>query len=380
MARTKKDNEGRLSVSQVQELFSSTEQQKLGQDTTPMMRTTRNVAKVMQDGYRQSKKAIQLSLFDDLPEQVQKAVRASGTEVSGLYIGADLDGAGWRMVEALQKLQHLKSETRDQNSPAYYMGNYQSKGENDKLLLPISMGNNAAGAVVAVRPTIETNITELAAIYSCTKKPSNVAIESTRETLLRYSKQNYLMSYKEYYTEQYTDKKGNTKERRMSREIKGYMPLYSAIEDTTRDENENVTGRKLVIQLNPAFRRQIATNYDTKPLDYLERVTAASKTIWKRQMPDALLPFLNRLVDAQHYTEKNGVPERTYHIKQSELLEMIAPKEVKKRENKKAAEKLAGFIHVAESIGLLARHWEAKSKEDGSTICYFQVVDAHGWK
>lgn len=354
-------------------------------EQTPRLRTTRNVIAQMEQGYGASRRpsaGIQLSLFNELPDSTQKRIKEKNADISSLYIGADLDGAGWRMIEVLQKLLYLhSSNTSSQNSEDYYMGccDYEPQNEEEKaLLLPIDIPV-VGGEVVAHRPIIVTSVTELAAEYSCTNRPSNKAIESAKETLIRNASKNYLLCYTEYYTEQYTDKNGNIKERKKSREIKSFCPLYKVLEVTEKDENGKPISRQLIIVLNPIFQRQIATHYNLKPLDFLDRVTNASKPIWTRQLPDALLPFLNKLIDAQHNQGHYNVPEKTYNVRQTALYEMIAPKEVKKRDNKGAAEKLAGFIKVATDIGLLEKHWTETSKENGEIVHYFQVVGANMW-
>lgn len=343
-----------------------------------MVRTTRNLLSQMKVAYKHTE-PIQLSLFDELPTMVRERVEKKKMDKSTLYIGADLDGAGWRLVEVLQKMLHQHSNTTDQTRPDYYMGDYKPKGEDDKTLKPIKFTED----LTAVRPTFETSVNEIAAQYTCTDNPSGGIIKSVGDKLLDIAQRNYLFVYTEYYTEEYTDKNGKKKQHQKSKEIKTLMPLYS-IDEVTENTDGKETARRLIIKLNPMFQRQIDTRHNDKPLDFLERVLKASKSIWKRQLPDALLPFLNTLIDAQHYEEtktKNGkqiVPARTYHVKQTELYTTIAPTEMSIRNKRAAEKKLDGFIKVATDIGLLQKHWTDTSKKDGEIVHYFQVREQ--WK
>lgn len=357
------------------------------QQTTQMVRSPRNLADQMQQGFRKKyalQTGLQLSLFPELPEEVKQKVKQREGKEEDIYIGMDLDGAGWRLAEALQLLLYRHSQTTDQTAPDYYMGDYAKATEQKGLISFVDIG----GGEKSKTPVIITTPTELAAIYSSSKKPSGKQIKLALDTLRRYSKQNYYMDYTEWYTEQYTDKNGLTKEKKKGRRIKGYYPLYICVESEDiekEDTSTTVKNRAINIQLNPIWQRQIATHYNSKPTDFMDRVLNAYGKK-SRELPPALLPFINKLVDAQHYQAANGIPDCTYHCKQlgtpanMGLYDMISPNWVKKREWKKLEQTLADFIRVATEIGLLQKHWVENSKQDGKPVHFFQVVKFGEWK
>ena len=360
------------------ELWKAEQQQ---QQATQMVRSPRNLADQMQQGYRKEyalQVGKQLSLFPDIPEEIKQKILQKGGKEEDIYIGIDMDGAGWRLVETLQQLLHRHSQTTDQNAPDYYMGDYAEAAGQAGLMVSVNMGGEQGKT-----PVLITTPTELAAIYTNTSKPGGKQIKLAVDTLLRYSKQNYYMDYTEWYTEQYTDKNGLPKEKKKGRRMKGYFPLYIWVESEElekEDASTIVKSRAIRIQLNPIWQRQIATYYNSKPADFIDRVINAYANGTKKELPQALLPFLNKLVDAQHYDQN------TYHCKQlgtpadMGLYDMISPNWVKKREWKRLEQALAEFIDVATKIGLLQKHWVESSKQDGKPVHYFQVVKFGEWK
>lgn len=352
-----------------------------------MVRTPRNLADQMQQGYRKEyalQVCKQLSLFPELPEGIKQKIKQKGGKEEEIYIGIDMDGAGWRLVETLQQLLHRHSQTTDQTAPDYYMGDYAEAGEKAGLIASINMDGDKGKT-----PVLITTPTELASIYASSSKPSGKQIKMAVDTLLRYSKQNYYIDYTEWYTEPYTDKNGLQKEKKKGRRIKGYFPLYVWVESEElekEDATTTVKSRAIRIQLNPIWQRQIATHYNSKPADFMDRVINAYAKGTKKELPQALLPFLNKLVDAQHYKATDTVPQCTYRCKQlgtpadMGLYDMISPNWVKKREWKKLEQTLADFVGVAEKIGLLQKHWVETSKQDGKTVHFFQVAKFGEWK
>ena len=350
------------------------------QQGTPMVRSPRNLIDQMQQGYRKEyalqTAGTQLSLFPDIPEEIKQKIRDRGGKEEEIYIGIDMDGAGWRLVEALQQLLHRHSQTTNEEAQDYYMGDYTTAA-GQGLVGTINMGETKGQT-----PVIITTPTELAALYSSSNKPSGTQIKMAVDTLLRYSRHNYYMNYTEWYTETVTDRNGQTREKKKGRRVKGYMPLYIWLEDEELEKegaDTIVKNRAIRIQLNPIWQRQIATHYNSKPADYMDRILNAYGKK-SRELPQALLPFLNKLVDAQHY------PDCTYHCRQQGtpadmgLYDMISPNWVKKREWKRLEQTLADFIDVATKIGLLKKHWITPSKQDGKPIHYFQVVEFGEWK
>lgn len=382
LSHKRQDVGKRQAPQQIEEIFAPVPTEP---NQANMIRTPRSLIDQMEKGYRKEEAlkvpGVQLSLFPDIPEEIKLKVKRGGRKEEDIYIGIDMDGAGWRLVETLQQLLHKHSQTHNQLLGDYYMGDF-GKAAKKNLIKTISMGE-----ITGKTPVIITTPTELAAAYACTTKPSGTQIAMALNTLVRYSEKNYFMDYTEWETEQYTNKYGQTKERRIGKRVKGYLPLFLLLEGETLIENDGKVTKlagDISIQLNPIWQRQIATHYNNKPQDFMERVIKAYGK--KGELPTALLPFLNKLIDAQHYTASGKLPECTYHCKQlgtladMGLYDMISPNWVKKREWKRLEQMLDTFIDIATKIGLLKKHWIEIGAKDEKPVHYFQVAKFGEWK
>lgn len=333
------------------------------QQTTQMVRSPRGLDAQKLKGYQQAGR--QLGLFDELEEQTKDRVRELQIDSAELYLGVDLAGDGWEWFETLQTVLHLHSQTTDQTAPDYYMGDTNDTG------VTAALWNGKAAAVAYIK----TNLAELTKIRTGVEKPSTADLNNTAKLLQKYNSKPYCVRYKEYYTETKTVR-GREVTKTNYRTIETADPLYKAV--LKRDYGTRTSS--IQIWLQPLFFQQIATNYNSRPLDYLGRVRKAYKKLYGKtnvKPPDGLHYFLARLVEAQNNTE------RTYHCKlfgDGGLYELLDKRAAKKRMWKQLADTLQLFAEVAKEIGLL-ENWEKKdSVNHDNTIATFTVVPQGQWK
>lgn len=332
----------------------------------PKMRVDRGLIHATQEGYKHEVKAgTQLIIFDELEAKTQDKVRELNVNKRELYIGIDLDGDGWELMEVLQLLQYTHSNTTDQTKENYYLGDYEKSGN----AMTLWNGKDVPNGY------IETTLGEITRLRTGNNKPAKQHIKTTYNMIMKYNMQRYLIRYQEYYEE--TKKNGKT--RKGSRKVESYTMLYKAEIAT-----DATTRTSLVkIWLSPIFYRQIATHYDLKPQDFLARVRTAYAEITKKkqdcpELPNYLLAFLNQLIDAQLYAEQ------TYHCRakgtatEKGLYDKLNYSWVKTWQWKKLEDTLAVYVEVAKRIGLLEKFWKTNTT-DGDEVLNFKVTKQGEW-
>lgn len=338
------------------------------------MRVDRGLIHAMQVGYKHEIKAgTQLDIFDELQARTKEELLEFNVNKRNIYLGIDMDGDGWEIIEVLQKLQYTHSNTTDQNKIDYYLGDY---AKSDKALTKWGEKEVPTGY-------LKTTLGELTRLRTGNSKPATKHIKTTRNMLSKYNMQRYLYRCTEYYDK--TTKNG--KKAKGRRELETYIMLYKAEIAT-----DSLTRTSLVeIWLSPAFYKKIATHYDLKPLDFLERVRGAYADITGKkqdcpELPNYLLAFLNQLIDAQLYKDKDGDHSKDciYHCRakgtdtEKGIYDKINYSWVKSRQWKKLEDTLAVYIEVAKRIGLLADFWKT-STTDGDEVLNFKVVGQGEW-
>lgn len=341
------------------ELWKAEQQQ---QQATQMVRSPRGLDAQKLAGYRQAGR--QLGLFDELEEQTKNRVRELQINSAELYVGIDLDGNGWELFETIQTVLHQHSQTTDQNAPDYYMGDTNDTG------VTVALWNGKKEPVAYIK----TSLAELTKIRTGEDKPRGRDIDTTAELIARYNGKPYIVRYKEYYTE--TKKvRGRDVSKTSCRTVETADALYKAV--VKRDHGTRTSSVQL--WLLPLFFHQIATNYNSRPIDYVSRVRNAYGKLSgkaKKQPPDGLHYFLTRLMEAQNN------PDCTYHSKlygDGGLYELIDRRAASKRMWGQLADTLKLFAAVAKEIGLL-ESWETKdSANHDNTIATFKVVPQGQW-
>lgn len=333
-----------------------------GEQTTQMVRSPRGRDAQMLAGFKQAGR--QLGLFDELEEATQGRVRDLQIKDTELYVGIDLDGDGWELFETIQTVLHLHSQTSNQDAPDYY------KGDPNDTEFKVAIWNGKKEPVAYIK----TNLAELTKIRTGIDKPHGSDIDTTARLIQKYNQKPYCVRYKEYYTET-KNVRGRETTRTSYRTIETADALYKAV--VKRDHGTRTSS--VQFWLLPLFFHQIATNYNSRPLDYISRVrrayiTLAGKT--RTKTPDSLHYFLTRLVEAQNNEE------RSYHCKlfgEGGLYTMIDERATKKRMWKQLEATLCLFADVAKEIGLL-ESWETKkSVNNDNTVATFKVVPQGQW-
>lgn len=338
------------------------EQQQEQQQTTQMVRSPRGLDNQKLVGYKQAGK--QLGLFDELEEQTKNRVRDLKIDSAELYVGIDLDGDGWELFETIQTVLHQHSQTTDQNAPDYYMGDTNDTG------VTVALWNGKKEPVAYIK----TNLAELTKIRTGVDKPSGKDIDTTAALIAKYNGKPYIVRYKEYYTETKTVR-GRDILKTSYRTVETADALYKAV--VKRDHGTRTSSVQL--WLLPLFFRQIATNYNSRPLDYISRVRKAYTKLSGKantKTPDGLHYFLARLVEAQNNTE------HVYHSKlygDGGLYELIDRRAASKRMWRQLEETLKLFAAVAKEIGLLESWTMQASVNHDNTVATFMVVPQGQW-
>lgn len=326
------------------------------QQTPQMVRTSRAIDNNLVS------KPTQLSIFDALEEGNKP--RNITVEQAQLQVGLNLDSGGWELILALQLLLHQHSQnTTDQSREDYYRGELTDKG---RLAVTTWDGATAPAA------HIKTTMAELTkARIGNDRKLSQKDLKQTEELLEQYAAV-FPIQYTEYYTDPTI--KGKNKKQKRYLKTTDRLYKYAILKD------EGTKSDIVNIGLMKPFFHQIATNYNSHPIDYIPRIKQAYTEVAGKKIakvPDNLYNFLNRLIDAQNY---EGC---IYHCKlmgEDGLYMMISPAAVKARQWGKVDALLNLYAEVATKIGLLERWSKEPSKNSGEMIATFKVVEQGHWQ
>lgn len=342
---------------------------------TEYYRSSRNLANQMLAGYKHDIKPnipVQLSIWEKLGDDKKKTLLDLNVTKQAFYVGIDMEGDGWELMEVLQQLHHIHSQTQHRDRKDYYTGDL-IMDENNLQLVPYAEEKDAQ------KIYIKTNSNEMAKLSSGRSHPTKHDKDSIMASVRKYGKKPFTAKYTEYYSAKKKCKGGKlepyTSKRFVEQPIILFDYRYTANEGTGRDVLE--------LWLSPIFYRQIANYFELKPIDFLQRVKNTYKDVKgtkKAVLPNYLLPFLTQLIDAQHYAD------RTYHCKlwgtdkEKGLYDKINYNLRKNRCYKRLDETLSDFIEVAKRIGLLEKHWTTPTENNEDTVYNFQVVEIGKWK
>lgn len=329
-----------------------------------MVRTTKALDTQMLAGYRQTGK--HFGLFDELDAATKKRIRDLKIDSTELCVGMDLDGDGFEIIETIQTVFHLHSQTTDQYAPNYY------KGDKNDTDTQVASWNGEAKPVAYIK----TNLAELTKIRTGIERPHGREIETTAKLIAKYNKKAFFVRYKENYTETKIIK-GKETNRKSYRTIETADALFWAI--VKRDKGTRCSCVQL--WLLPLFFHQIATNYNCRPIDYISRVRRTYNKLSGKSIntktPKGLHYFLSRLIEAQTHKK------RMYNCRlygDGGLYDMIDERATARRMHKQQETTLQLFADVAIEIGLLEK-WETKPSADNkNTIAIFFVVKQGQWQ
>jgi len=212
----------------------------------------------------------QPTLFDKLSPQFVSEIQESKIEIK--TVGIRLTPAEDKLMNAIYKLLHDKSENRDTNSELFYSGNDQT------LIIPYGGLNQEAKAVqLRLKPT------ELYKEYIGEDEYSGKEISNIKNILYGLNEKKFLI----IYDRKRTITSGKTKENRTDRieEFASLIRIVRYIEDMTDAEVQSLNSGdssvrekkgELIIALNPLLTDQINSKYVEYPTDINKRTMIAS--------------------------------------------------------------------------------------------------------
>lgn len=210
----------------------------------------------------------QRDLFDIISQETKEKIGIE-IRIEGLKLSPSQD----KLINALMKLLHEKSEHSDQSSENFYGGNTES------LIVPYGgNGQKEKARVLRIFPS------ELYKAYLDKDDYSGKEIKNIRTLLEEMELQKFLIIYDRVYE---ITKEKNKKESRTDR-IEDFQSLIKIIkfyEGLTDDEkqklnegNEEIRERRgeLIIALNPLLTDQISSKYVEYPEDINRRTAIAA--------------------------------------------------------------------------------------------------------
>lgn len=217
--------------------------------------------------YTDPKKSPPLTLFDLLSPETKEKIVESRIEIKAE--GIRLTPVEDKIIKAINKLLHEKSEHSNITSDEFYSGN---AGTND-LTLYGGNGQKARPAMLRLRPA------ELYKAYLDKDDYSGQDIKFIKKNLYELSQKKFLIIY---------DRKRKVNGKNVTDRIEDFQNLIkivSYIEGLSDNElekldagNQEIRERKgeLIIGLNPIFIDQITTKYIEFPSDINKRTSIAA--------------------------------------------------------------------------------------------------------
>ncbi len=269
-------------------------------------------------------------------------------EIEVKALGIQLTTSEDRLLNALQRLLHEKSQNIKPNEPGYYMGNEL------RTLVPF-------GAEKKESPTISVKPSELYKAFLEKSNYSSHEIKHVRDTLSSLEGKKFLLTYKRT---RYEKRKGiRVAVFDIIEEWQGLVKVIKFLEgveggELLKRENgveieENRGG--VVIGLNPILVDQINSKYVEYPQDINKRMTvAAGGSRYVTESMNLLRDFLLRALSAKQQTAEIENEKLIYTLRLDKYL--------KRRQKTLAGKKVDGAISVAKKLGLIVSHEMSTNK------------------
>lgn len=282
--------------------------------------------------------------FEQISDETKDAIQKSGNSVR--IQGIRLSPAQDKLMNAIFKLLHDKSEHKNQNSERYYAGNLGTE------VVPYG-----GGGQVAIAPNLRIAPSELYKAYLDKDDYSGEEIRVVKKILKDTEEQKFLVIYRKHYHVQ--NAKGIAEER-IDR-IEGFQSLFQVVsffealtpnEDKSLDAGDSVSREKkeeLVIRLNPLLRDQIDSKYVEYPEDIDKRMAIAAggpKRVTESAI--ALRDWLMREVSLNH---------RKWEINEEKLPFLLKlDAYVKTGRKGRIQERILSAIQTAKNLGILLEY------------------------
>ena len=282
----------------------------------------------------------QLSLFDKISPQMANKIEELKIEIT--TVGIRLTPSEDKLMNAIYKLLHEKSENRNKDSELFYSGNEQHQ------VVPYGGTSQEAKAVM-----LRLKPTELYKEYVGEDEYSGKEISNIKSVLYGLNQKKFLIIY---------DRKrvilnGKTKENRTDRieEFASLIHIVSYIEDMTDAEvqslnkgEDSVREKKgeLIIALNPLLTDQISSKYVEYPTDINKRTMIASGGhLHVTESINALRDYMLREMSNKRYKCEINFERLPYVLKLDNYIKNYRKKLIQQR--------VDGAIKAVRNLGII---------------------------
>lgn len=314
---------------------------KVLQPSTPKKRKYRQAGHFVD----QKLKVSQMDIFDSLGNETKDKIEERGIEIrtEGIKLTPPQD----KLLNALMKLLHEKSENRDEKSEQFYAGNCE-----------VALVNYGGRGLKGRSATLRIYPSELYKAYLDNEQYSGHEIKFIKSVLQDTEQQKFLIIYEKKY--EIIGAKGK-REKRTDRieEFQSLFKIISFFEGLTDEEakklddgNEEVRERRgeLIIGFNPLLTDQINSKYVEYPEDINRRtMIAAGGYKLVTESVNALRDYLLREISNKRKTAEINEDNLTHILKLDAYLKASRKSRIKAR--------MQSAIQAAKNLGLIT-HFE----------------------
>lgn len=284
----------------------------------------------------------QMTLFDLIHDETRHKIDESKIEVKtqGIRLTPPED----KMLKAINKLLHEKSENKNEDADDFYSAN-----DAESELIPYGgKGQRAKAAVLRLAPT------ELYKAYLDKNDYSGDDIKYIKKILYDLANKKFLI----IYDRKRKDKNGKTVTDRIEDfqpliKLVSYMEGLSDTELKKLDHGDSESGDKirerkgeLVMGLNPIFIDQINTKYIEYPADINKRTTiAAGGHLHLSESMIVLRDYMLREISSKHFEVEINEEKLPYILRLDNY--------IKSHRKKIIAERIFGAIECVKKLGII---------------------------
>jgi hypothetical protein len=291
---------------------------------------------------------IQLGLFDPIRrEDIQSIENKSSID------GIDLTASEHKIIYAICKLLHNKSQTKDPTREDYYTG--------DAGALMVSSKSIEAPGEKVPAPRIYCTLYEITREYSGGGNPSGKQIENVESILTDLKEKNFRFTYK-----QTIKKKGKTIERAITGE-RALLHIDLATEKVGKEE----TLREKIITLEPIFRNQIESKFLLYPQDHIKRIEEAWGSKKAPSIVYSMVDYLNQIRSGKQ-PKGRSAGEIRHSIYVSNLYKKIDPKTLDKGRKTRLKTNIEKALDLCKQIKLLV-DYEIGTGKTGEKMYIFYI-------
>jgi len=279
----------------------------------------------------------QLTIFDLISPETKEKIETSAVEVKAE--GIRLSAAEDKLLKALNKLLHEKSENRDIHSDAFYAGNESHHG-----LSPYGgRGQEAKAPILRIFPT------ELYTAYLDRNDYSGEEIKFIKKLLNTLSQKKFLIVYDRRRKENGKEVTDRIEDFQSLVKIMSYIEGLSDSDLKKLDSGDLEIREKrgeLIIGLNPIFVDQINTKYIEYPSDINKRTTiAAGGHRFVTESVVIMRDYMLREMSAKRFRIEINEERLTYLLRLDNY--------IKDRKKKIVAERIANAITTVKNLGII---------------------------